>query len=78
MYVIFIAARKYRNAFFHSSICAEGYCKFGESGLVGKGVTNIIGRFSVQTPLGAHLGLGTQPHYVVLSDLWVKSLKHSD
>ena len=31
-----------------------------------------IGRFPVQTPLGAWLGLGTQLRYKVPGNLWVK------
>ena len=37
-----------------------------------------IGRFLIQTPLGAQLGLGAQPHYEALSDLWVKIVENSD
>ena len=35
-------------------------------------VVNRIGRFSVQTPLGAWAGLGTLPHYKAPGDLWVE------
>ena len=30
-----------------------------------KGVSITIGRVMVQTPLGAQLGLGTQPYYIM-------------
>ena len=35
-------------------------------------VVNRIGRFSVQTPLGAWAGLGTLPHCKAPGDLWVE------
>ena len=44
----------------------------GESGLVGQGVVVRIGRFPVQTPLGARPGLGTQSHHEAPGDPWVK------
>ena len=34
-----------------------------------------IGGFLVQTPLGARMGLGTQPHYETPADLQVKYAK---
>ena len=39
------------------------------------GIVNRIGRFPVKTPLGAQLGLKTQPHYEAPDDLWVEYLK---
>ena len=36
-----------------------------------------IGRFPVQTPLGAQLNLGTQPHYKDPSDLQVKIVENA-
>ena len=44
----------------------------GESRLVGYDIVIRIGRFPVQTPLGAQLGLGTQPRYKAPGDLWVE------
>ena len=43
--------------------------KSGQSGLVGWGIAIRIGKFLVQTTLGARLGLGTKPHYEFLGDL---------
>ena len=37
-----------------------------------------IRRFPVQTPLGARLGLGTQPCYEAPSDLQIENVKCSD
>ena len=37
-----------------------------------------IGRFPVQTPLGARPGLGTQPRYEVPGDLRVENVIRSD
>ena len=54
------------------------YMKIGESGLVGLGVIVRIGRFLVQTPLVARLGLGNHPCYKAPSDPWVKNVKQSD
>ena len=48
---------------------------FGESGLVGSGAAVRIGRFPVQTPLGARLGLGTQPRYEAPGDPRVENVK---
>ena len=36
-----------------------------------------IGRFLVQTPLGAQLGLGTQPGYKAACDLLVEIVKNT-
>ena len=36
-----------------------------------------IGRFLVQTPLGAQLGLGTQPRYEVVCNLLVEIVKNT-
>ena len=44
----------------------------GESGLVGQGGVIRIGRFLVQTPLGARPGLGTQPRFEAPGDLRAK------
>ena len=43
-----------------------------ESGLVGQGGVIRIGRFLVQTPLGARPGLGTQPRFEAPADLRAK------
>ena len=51
---------------------------FRESGLVGSGVVVRIGRFLVQTPLGARPGIGTQPRYEAPGDLRVENVKRSD
>ena len=51
---------------------------FRESGLVGSGVVVRIGRFLVQTPLGARPGIGTQPRYEAPGDLQVENVKRSD
>ena len=51
---------------------------FGESGLVGQGFVVRIGRFPVQTPLGARPGLGAQPRYEAPGDLRVENVKRSD
>ena len=40
---------------------------------MGEGVVIRIGRFLVQTPLGARPDLGTQPHYEAPVDLWVEN-----
>ena len=40
--------------------------------------TKKIGRFLVQTPLGAWPGLGTQSRYEAPGDLRVKNVKRSD
>ena len=37
-----------------------------------------IGRFPVQTPLGARPGLGTQPRYEAPGDLRAENVKRSD
>ena len=50
----------------------------GESGLVGEGVVVRIGRFPVQTPLGARPGFGTQPRYEAPGDPRVENVKRSD
>ena len=42
-----------------------------ENGLLGQGVAIGIRRFLVQTPLGAQVGLGTQPHYKTPNGLHV-------
>ena len=42
---------------------------------MGEGFAVRIGRFLVQNPLGARLGLGTQPCYEALGDLWVKHVQ---
>ena len=47
----------------------------GESDLMGEGFAIRIGRFLVQNPLGVRLGLGTQPCYEALGDLWVKHVQ---
>ena len=47
----------------------------GEIGLVGSGITIRVGRFLVLTPLGAWLGLGTQPYYIFLGDPQVKMVE---
>ena len=39
---------------------------------MGSGIGSKIGKFLVQTPLGAWPGLGTQPHYEAPGDLQVK------
>ena len=49
-----------------------GLWLFGESGLVGWGVTLRIGRFPVQTPIDAGPGLGTQPLYEFPGDSQVE------
>ena len=49
----------------------------GGTGLVGYGVTIRIGRFSVQTPLKAWLGLVTHPHYKACGDPQVKIVKNA-
>ena len=49
----------------------------GESRLVGYGVVIRIGRFPVQTPLGAQPGLGTQPRYKAARDLLVEIVKNA-
>ena len=36
-----------------------------------------IGRFPVQTPLGAQLGLGTQPRYEAVCNLLVETVKNA-
>ena len=46
-----------------------------ESSLVGEGIVIRIGRFPVQTPLGARPGLGTQLRYEDPGDLWIKIVK---
>ena len=48
---------------------------FGETGLVGYQVGIRIGRFSVQTPLVARPGLGTQARYEAPSDLRIESVQ---
>ena len=48
-----------------------------ESRLVGYGVVIRIGRFPVQTPLGAQPGLGTQPRYKAARDLLVEIVKNA-
>ena len=49
-----------------------------QSGLVGEGVVVRMGRFPVQTPLGAQLGLGTQPCYEAPGDLEVENVNCSN
>ena len=44
---------------------------------MGYSVTIRIGRFPVQTPLGARLGLGTQPCYEAPGDLWVEIVENA-
>ena len=44
---------------------------------MGYGVPIRIGRFPVQTPLGARLGLGTQPRYEAPGDLWVEIVENA-
>ena len=44
---------------------------------MGYGVTIRIGRFLVQTPLGARPGLGTQPRYEAPGDLWVEIVENA-
>ena len=44
---------------------------------MGYGVVIRIGRFPVQTPLGAQPGLGTQPHYKAARDLLVEIVKNA-
>ena len=43
---------------------------------VGLGVVVRIGRFPVQSLLGARPGLGIQPLYEAPGDLWVENVKH--
>ena len=52
--------------------------KFGESGLLGKGVVIRMGRFPVQTSLGTWPDLGTQPCCEAHGDLQVEIVKRSD
>ena len=52
--------------------------KFGESGLLGKGVVIRIARFPVQTPLGTWPGLKTQPCCEAPGDLQIEIVKRSD
>ena len=47
----------------------------GESGLVGSVIIIGIGKFPVETPIGARPNLGTQPRYQTLGDLWVEIVK---
>ena len=58
--------------FFDSKTQTFLICTDSESGLAGSGVVIRIGRFPVQTLLGAWLGLGTQPRYEAPSDLLVE------
>ena len=56
----------------------EKFLEMGGNGLVGQGIAIRIGRFLVQTPLGAQPGLETQPHYKAAGDLQVNLYKRSD
>ena len=49
-----------------------------ENGLVGQGIAIRIGRFLVQTPLGAQPGLEAQPPYKAAGELHVNLYKRSD
>ena len=49
-----------------------------KSGVVGEGIVIRIGRFPIQTQLGARLGLGSQPHYEAPGDLRVEYVRRSD
>ena len=51
--------------------------RVGKSGLVGEGVGIRIGRFAVQTPLGARPGLGIQHRYEAPGDLWVELVENA-
>ena len=42
---------------------------------MGSGITIRVRRFLVLTPLGAWLGLGTQPYYIFLGDPQVKMVE---
>ena len=48
-----------------------------ENGLVGYGIAIRIGRFLVQTSLGAQPSFGTQPRYEAPGDLRVKSVEYA-